>query len=150
LLTFALLSAEPADAPKTAPRLTVRLSIGGFLGSVWVAPSFRAQVDRLKDEAVGDLSTHASLFDSPQVLLQSAPVIGPWMVLANGGLQAQQDMWLLITSGVLQAIGLSTLTYRLVTDRPAPVEKPKQEGLSLDISPVVSNRLGLSLTLTGF
>jgi hypothetical protein len=150
LLSIAVLASQPApDAPRRT-RLTVRLSVGGFLGSVWAAPSYRASVDRITDQAVSDLYTHASLFDA-QNLWQAAPVIGPWLVLAQGGYQAQQDMPLLVLSGLLQAIGLSTLTYRLVTERPAQVQKsaPADDGPSLEISPVVANRLGLALTLTG-
>jgi hypothetical protein len=149
LLTAAALASSPADAPRR-PALTVRLSAGAFIGSALVAPSYRATVDHFRDQAIGDLQTHGSLFDS-QYLWQSAPVIGPWLVLAQGGYQAQQDMGLLIVSGLLQAVGLSTLTYRLVTDTPAPVDKPKAEpGLTLEIAPTVNNRLGLALTLTGF
>jgi hypothetical protein len=151
MLSLAVLASEPSDAPRTPPKLTVRLSIGGFLGSVMVSQSFRGLVDRMKGDAANDFVNHGSLFDSPQYLWQAAPVLGPWMVAAQGGYQAQQDMGLLIVSGLLQAVGLSTLTYRLVTERPAQIEKPKvEEGLSLDVSPVVSNRLGLMLTLTGW
>jgi hypothetical protein len=149
LLTAAVLASSPGDAPQR-PKLTVRLSAGAFITSALVAPSYRATVDHLEGQAVGDLQTHGSLFDS-QYLWQSAPVIGPWLVLAQGGYQAQQDIGLLIVSGLLQAIGLSTLTYRLITDTPAPVGKPKEpEGLALEIAPTVNNRLGIALTLTGW
>jgi hypothetical protein len=154
LLALAVLSVDPgSDVPRARPKLTVRLSIGSFISSALVAPSYRASVDRLQNDAAADwLSTHGSLFDS-QHIWQAAPIIGPWLVAAQGGYQAQQDMWLLVVSGALQAVGLSTLTYRLLTETPAPNDKnkPKQDGgLTLDVAPVVNNRLGLSLTLTGF
>jgi hypothetical protein len=148
LIAAAVLTSSPADAPRK-PRLTVKLSVGAFIGSALVAPSYRSTVDHLQADALNDLQTHGSFFDS-QYLWQSAPIIGPWLVLAQGGYQAQQDMGLLVVSGLLQAIGLSTLTYRLITDTPAPTGKVKEEGLSLEISPTVNNRLGLALTLTGF
>jgi len=146
-----VLSSDPTvvDVPRKA-KLTVRLSVGSFIGAAMVSPTYRAGLDRLETEAAADLRNHNSLFDS-QNIWQSAPVIGPWLIVAQGGYQANQDMWLLLLSGALQAVGLTTLTYRLLTERPAPVDKPKvEEGLSLDIAPVVNNRLGISLTLTGF
>src|SRR6185436_14889250 len=114
-LAAALLSQAPLDAPRrSGPRLKVSLALGSFIGSAWAAPSYRDNVYRFRDEAVDKLQTHGSLFDS-DTLFYTAPVLGPWMTLARGGQQAVQDMWLLVTSGALQAIGLSALTYRLLT-----------------------------------
>lgn len=151
LLMSLLLSEAPIDAPKrTGPKLTWKLSIGSFLGSVWAAPAFREVVNAFKEEQILGLESHNSVFDS-QYLIYAAPVLGPWMTLARGGQQAQQDMWLLITTGVLQGIGLSTLTYRMLTRRNAPAQQaPHEAGLVLDISPYVAGRLGLSISLTGW
>jgi hypothetical protein len=90
------------------------------------------------------------VFDSPY-LVYATPVLGPWLTLIRGGEQARDDMWMLITSGVLQGVGITTLAYRAFAQRPAPVQSaPQSEGLVLDISPYVAGRLGLSLTLTGW
>ncbi len=78
-------------------------------------------VERAELVAVQDLSTHASPLDS-QYLLDGVPVVGPWILLGRGGPQAQQDMWMLVTAGALQAIGLTALTYQFLNDRHSPHE----------------------------
>jgi hypothetical protein len=155
LLTTSLVLSQPnVDAPKRSGiTFTWRLSVGSFLGSVWAAPSFRDKVEAFKDEQLLWRENHNSVFDS-QYLLYAAPVLGPWMTLARGGQQAQQDMWLLVTTGVLQGVGITALTYRLLTQRAAPAPgmpgTASDEGLVLDISPYVAGRLGIALTLTGW
>jgi hypothetical protein len=153
LILSTLLAAEaPIDAPRrSGTKLTWRLSVGSFLGSVWAAPSFRRNVEAFKDEQMDWMEDHGSVFDS-SYLVYAAPVLGPWLTLIRGGTQAREDMWMLITSGVLQGIGITTLTYRALTQRSAPVSKDAShdDGLVLDISPYVAGRLGISLTLTGW
>jgi hypothetical protein len=158
LLTSLLLCEVPLDAPRRAgPKLTWRLSIGSFLGSVWAAPSFREKVEAFKGEQLNWLENHNSVFDS-QYLVYAAPVLGPWMTLIRGGTQARDDMWMLVTSGILQGVGITTLAYRMFTQRVAPLPgaassqslPASDEGLVLDISPYVAGRLGLSITLSGF
>ena len=157
LLASLLLSASPGDAPRrTGTQLTWRLSVGSFLGSVWAAPSFRQNVERLQKEQLSGPMGQTSVFDS-QYLVYAAPVFGPWLTLIRGGAQAREDMWMLITSGILQGIGITTLTYRALTNPSAPAPTvSKDEGrddrvhLVLDFSPYVAGRLGICVTLTGF
>jgi hypothetical protein len=151
MLTISLmLGGTPIDAPRRiSPGFSWRLSVGSFLGSVWAAPSFRDKVEKLKAEQLEDLQTHGSVFDS-QYLVYAAPVLGPWLTLIRGGQQAREDMWMLITSGVLQGIGITTLAYRALTPGTAPPPSASSEGVVLDISPYVAGRLGLALTLTGW
>lgn len=149
-----LLAGTPIDAPRrVSPGFTWRLSIGSFLGSVWAAPSFRDKVDLFKSEQISGLKTGdavGSVFDS-QYLVYAAPVLGPWLTLIRGGTQAREDMWMLISSGILQGVGITALTYRALTNRVAPVQPTSApEGIVLDISPYVAGRLGISLTLTGW
>jgi hypothetical protein len=154
LLTSLLLCEAPLDAPRRAtPKLTWRLSVGSFLGSVWAAPSFREKVEAFKDEQLNWLENHNSVFDS-QYLIYATPVLGPWLTLIRGGQQARDDMWMLITSGVLQGVGITALAYRMFSQKVAPVAgatttAPADEGLVLDFSPYVAGRLGLSVTLSG-
>ena len=122
--------------------------MGAFIGSVWASPSFRASIDRYRGETFRMLETHGSLLDS-DMLVMTAPVVGPWLMIARGQLQSNEDMWLLVTSGVLQAVGLTTLMYRWVTQRPV-IESAPPQGLELSIAPIVANRLGVSVTLSGF
>lgn len=151
LALIASLMLSQSDAPRqTGPRLTWRLSVGSFLGSVWAAPSYRANVERLKDEQLGAPIGQQSVFDS-QYLVYGAPVLGPWLTLIRGGQQAREDMWMLITSGILQGVGITTIAYRALTHGVAPPADAKApQGLVLDVSPYVAGRLGLSLTLTGW
>lgn len=158
LLASLLLSEAPVDAPRrTGTHLSWRLSVGSFLGSVWAAPSFRQNVERLKDEQLSGPMGQTSVFDS-QYLVYAAPVFGPWLTLIRGGTQAREDMWMLISSGILQGIGITTLTYRALTNRSAPMPsvasreeaRDDRTHLVIDISPYVAGRLGICLTLTGF
>ncbi len=158
VLTAALLLGAPLDAPReVAPGFSWRLSAGGFLGSVWAAPSFRDNVEKLKTEQLDTWRNGVQVFDSAY-LVYATPVLGPWLTLIRGGQQARDDMWMLITSGVLQGVGITTLAYRAFAQRSVPpppavsrdYAKPQSEGLVLDISPYVAGRLGLSLTLTGW
>jgi hypothetical protein len=151
LVIAAVLSQEPSDAPKhtARPKVSFTLSVGSFIGSVWAAQSYRDTIDRFRTEAADDLLVnHGSVFDS-HYLMYATPVLGPWMTLARGGQQARDDMWMLVTSGVLQGIGLSVLTYRLFNLPHAASEK-HEEGLELSFAPYVSGRLGVAVTLTGF
>jgi len=136
---------------RAGSRLTVRISAGAFISSALMAPSYRSTIDHFEAQALGDLQSHGSVLDS-QYLWQAAPVLGPWLVLAQGAAIRPSRTWACSSCrGLLQAVGLSTLTYRLITDTPAPIDKPKvEEGLSLEIAPTVNNRLGIALTLTGF
>jgi len=157
-LTTAMLLGAPLDAPrKLFPGFSWRLSAGGFLGSVWAAPSYRDKVERFKTEQMEDWRNGVQVFDSAY-LVYGTPVLGPWLTLIRGGQQAREDMWMLITSGILQGVGITTLAYRALTpgSPPPPPAVSKEhgraqdEGLMLDISPYVAGRLGLSLTLTGW
>ena len=97
LLASLMLSASPGDAPRrTGTQLTWRLSVGSFLGSVWAAPSFRQNVERLQKEQLSGPMGQTSVFDS-QYLVYATPVLGPWLTLIRGGTQARDDMWMLIT-----------------------------------------------------
>ncbi|MBL8951616.1 MAG: hypothetical protein JNK82_12615 [Myxococcaceae bacterium] len=143
LLTTAMLASAPVDAPK----FSWRLSVGSFIGSAWAAPSFRQNVERLQTEQLATWRTGVQVFDSPY-LVYATPVLGPWLTLIRGGEQARDDMWLLLTSGVLQGIGITALAYRVIVGGES--SDSKNDGLVLDISPYVAGRLGLSLTLTGW
>lgn len=158
LIASLLLSEAPVDAPRhTGTHLTWRLSIGSFLGSVWAAPSFRANVERLQVEQLSGPLGQTSVFDS-QYLIYAAPVLGPWLTASRAGEQAHDDMWMLVTSGLLQGVGITTLAYRALTNRSAPGPAVAAPGeprddrtqLVLDISPYVAGRLGLSIMLTGW
>src|SRR5207249_4185654 len=107
-----------------------------------------ASLDRYQNEAVSMFQTHGSLLDN-DMLVMTAPVVGPWLMIARGNFQTKEDMWLLVTCGALQAIGITTLAYRAITARQA-IEPETHDGLELTIAPVVFNHLGLSLTLSGF
>ena len=148
LLTLATLTAAPVDAPRpSGPGFSWRLSVGSFIGSAWAAPSFRQNVERLQTEQLSTWRNGVQVFDSPY-LVYAAPVLGPWLTLIRGGEQARDDMWMLISSGVLQGVGITALAYRMFGGGTSKDAQP--EGLVLDISPYVAGRLGLSLTLTGW
>ncbi|MBK7857423.1 MAG: hypothetical protein IPJ65_02120 [Archangiaceae bacterium] len=151
LLVSLLLCEAPVDAPRrTAPKLSWRLSVGSFLGSVWAAPSFRQNVEAFKTEQLSWLENHNSVLDSPY-LIYAAPVFGPWMTLIRGGQQARDDLWLLVTSGVLQGVGITALAYRLFSQgSTGTANGSADEGLVLDLSPYVAGRLGISVSLSGF
>ena len=161
LITSLMLSqvADEDDAPRrSSPKLVWRLSVGSFLGSVWAAPSFRRNVEAFQSEQLSGPMGQTSVFDS-QYLVYAAPVLGPWLTLIRGGQQAREDMWMLITSGILQGVGITTVAYRALTQRPAPLRAASaskdasardDQQLVLDISPYVAGRLGLSVTLTGW
>ena len=152
VLAALALSASPGDVPNRAEaRFTWRLSVGSFLGSVWAAPSFRDNVERFKVEQLEGLRAGGTgaVFDS-QYLIYTAPVLGPWLTLIRGGQQAREDMWMLVTSGVLQAVGITALTWRVLNLPAGSSAGTGSEGLVLDVSPYVAGRLGLALTLTGW
>lgn len=147
LITATMLSqATPVARPEPVrPRakVTFKLSAGSFIGSVWASPSYRSNLDRLTTDTLAGESP----FDS-KYLVYSTPVLGPWVTVARGGYQQNNDMLLLVTSGMLQAIGISALTYELVSHANGTA-KSEDEGVQLSISPYVVGRLGIALTITG-
>ena len=119
---------------------TWQLSVGSFMGAAWVAPSYRENVFRLKDDP-----------QNPKYFAYTTPIIGPVLTAVNGGSQGREDQWLLFTSAALQCVGLGTLVYRLTQYWAQPSTRAQaQRGLSLDIGTFVAGRLGISLTLTGW
>ena len=139
LLLATLLSAAPVGARPASTALAARLDMGGLLGASWYVPAGRAQLSAAMNDA---LRADRSLEFNSVVL--SMPVLGPWM-LAGRDVGDAQDRALLVTSGVLQLVGLSVGAFRLAND-----EVAVETGPVLSFSPIASGRLGFSVRLTGF
>lgn len=152
MLSAAPLAAVTLTAPVAAPvsprvaqgGLRARLDLGGLLAASWyVAPS-RSRIDAALDNAKGSLRGHA-IFDGNALLL-ATPVVGPWVLAGQQRSLDGGDRALLVTSGVLQLVGLSLGALWLASDD----DGPKAEGPVLTVSPIAGGRLGLSVKLTGF
>lgn len=132
---MSMLSQAPSES-SGGEGLTWQLSVGSFMGAAWVAPSYRENVFRLKDDP-----------QNPRYFAYATPIIGPVLTAVQGG----KDQWLLLTSAALQGVGLGTLAYRFSQYWSQPSTRAQaQRGLSLDIGTFVAGQLGISLTLTGW
>ena len=133
-----------AATPAPLERLTVRtqLDVGGMLGATWYVPQSRVHLEAALHQARG-------LFDGGELngvtLAYAAPVVGALLVARDT--EDPLDRALLVTSGVLQGMGLGIGAARLFADEEEGVV---ETGPVLSISPIAAGRLGLSLRITGF
>lgn len=79
------------------------------------------------------------------VALLATPAVGPLLLAAREGPWRVEDRALLISSGLLQLIGLWVGVTSLASG-----ERAAAHGKVLSFSPIAGGRLGLSVKLTGF
>ena len=151
-----LLGASPLMPPSLAPELTpppinrgstsafrLRVDLGGLLGASWFVPQSRERIEAMVLSAGASFrGEHA--FDVDGLLL-AAPAVGPLMLAAREGPLSLEDRALLISSGLLQLVGLSVGATALASG-----ESLASRGRVLSFSPIAGGRLGLSMRLSGF
>lgn len=140
-----LLATVLASTPPTLERTTLRtqLDVGGMLGATWYVPQSRAHLEAVLTQAKG-LFTGTSELEA-RTLAFAAPLVGPLLVARET--EDALDRALLLTSGLLQGVGLGVGAARFFRD-----EEPHivETGPVVSFSPIAAGRLGLSLRITGF
>ena len=135
--------APPPNDRGSLPALRVRIDLGGLLGASWFVPQGRERIEAALANAGASLrGEHA--FDVDGMLL-ATPAVGPLLLAAREGPWSVEDRALLISSGLLQLIGLWVGVTSLASG-----ESAAAHGKVLSFSPIAGGRLGLSVKLTGF
>ena len=162
LLLIAVLAAAPPPAwatpesppPATEVRLKAtpaavhfELDLGGFLRASWFLPSGERSLDAARDAGLAFL-LHGRTLEADVVLL-AMPVVGPLMTAARGNDLLAMERPLLVTSGLLQAVGVGVAALRLHHRFYGPPEVSDGAPV-ISLSPIAAGHLGLSLRITGF
>jgi hypothetical protein len=137
-----LLATVLASTPVTRTTVRAELDVGGLVGAAWYVPASRERMqvalEHTKGVAFGD--EHLESLK----LAYALPMIGPWMTspLADDRI----DSALLITTGILQTLGVGLAAAELFKTEDSVVEA----GPLISFSPIAGGRLGLSVRVTGF
>lgn len=139
MLLTVLASTPPAQ------RMTVRaqVDVGDMLVASWYVPASRLHLEMAIQKARGLLAGSREL--DGRTLAYAAPIVGPW--LATRDPMGPFDRLMLLTSGVLQSIGLGVAAARLFSE---PETGVVETGPVVVFSPIAWGSLGLSVRITGF
>lgn len=136
-----VLAALLTSTPPTRDTLRLQVDLGGLVNAAWYVPAGRVHL-----EAALWLSRDA-VFRGAQLdfytLALAMPMLGPW--LAAPQVDDPLDRAMLVTSGVLQTIGVGLAAARLFS---GPGDGVVEVGPVLRFSPIAGGRLGLSVRLT--
>ena len=143
LLATTLLAAAPAPVVVTRAELRWQLDAGGMVGSVWYLPETRAHLEDALAESRGLWRTTTGI--DARTFAYAAPVVGSFLAATDANNALTRG--LLMTSGVLQALGLAVFSYRWFIESPSPIV---HTGPTLSVSPLAAGGLGLSVRLTGW
>lgn len=143
-MLLALVTVLASTPPMPLERATVRtqLDVGGMLGATWYVPQSRVHLEAALTQARGLL--RGEDLDG-LTLAYSAPLVGAFLVARDT--EDLLDRALLITSGLLQGVGLGVGAARLFADDERGVV---ETGPVVSFSPIAAGRLGLSVRITGF
>jgi hypothetical protein len=138
-----LLATVLASTPVTRTNVHAELDVGGLVGASWYVPMSRERIElalqHSRQVAFGDQHL------DPLKLVYALPMLGPWMT--TGHTDDALDNVLLITTGILQTLGLGLAASELFQDRDTSVV---EAGPLISLSPIAGGRLGLSVRITGF
>lgn len=145
LLVATLLASTPAaPAPVVRTGVQWQLDVGGLLGSAWYVPESRVHLEAALDASRGLWRTTTGV--DAMAFAYASPVVGSFLAASDASSDFVRAM--LVTSGLLQGLGLTVLTWRLLAD--APPSNLVQAGPTVSLSPIAAGGLGLSLRLTGW
>ena len=142
LLAASLLASTPTT-PVVRTTLRAQVDVGGMLGSSWYVTTLRGHLENALTQAKG-LLLDGRDFDALS-LAYAAPMVGP--LLAARQSDDPFESALLVTSGVLQTVGLGLGAAQLFGDTEHGVV---ERGPVVSFSPIAAGRLGLSVRITGF
>jgi hypothetical protein len=141
LMLLTVLASNPSP-PLQRTTVRAQLDVGDMLVASWYVPLGRARIEGAL------LQTRALLAGSRelngQAFAQAAPIVGPW--LATREAVDPLDRLMLVTSGILQTIGLGLGAARLFSETEAGVV---ETGPLVVFSPIAWGTLGFSVRVTG-
>jgi len=141
-MVLMLLTVLASSPPLRRTTVRAQLDVGDMLVASWYVPLGRARIESAL------LETRALLAGSRvldgRVFAQAAPIVGPW--LATREAVDPLDRLMLVTSGIVQTIGLGLGAARLFSETEAGVV---ETGPLVVFSPIAWGTLGFSVRVTG-